>query len=150
MTLRPEQDRVENVAIRLYDRVASQDVTVASIHWPTNTWHGPECADENMREANNAVDNLGGTLKIVAGDANTTKGTRGWWNDAIDYGFRDPIAETCPSSGCPDSTSTLGTHRIDFMLVKSGHGFSSARTITETMTGGKYSDHRALTAYVRY
>jgi hypothetical protein len=144
------QDRVENVAVRLHDRVADEDVSVASIHWPTSTWHGPDCADENMREASNAVDNLGGTLKIVAGDVNTTKGTEGWWNDAMDDGFRDPIAETCPSSGCPDSTSTLGSHRIDFMLVKSGHGFSGAQTIGESATGGKYSDHRALRAIVFY
>ncbi|MEO8703159.1 MAG: hypothetical protein ABI867_24145 [Kofleriaceae bacterium] len=144
------QDRVENVAIRLYDRVAKQKVTAAAIHWPTNTWHGPECADENIREANSAVDSLGGTLKIIAGDANATKGAQGWWNDAIALGFRDPIAETCPSSGCPDSTSTNGDRRIDFMLVKSGHGFSGARTINESSTGGKYSDHRALRADVRY
>ena len=144
------QDRVENVAVRLHDHVADEDVTVASIHWPTNTWHGPDCADENMREASSAVDKLGGTLKIVAGDANTTKGTQGWWNDALDDGFRDPIAETCPSSGCPESTSTLNSRRIDFMLVKGGHGFSSARTISETSTGGKYSGHRALRASVHY
>ena len=144
------QDRVENVAIRLHDQVAGEDVSVASIHWPTSTWYGPDCADENMREASAAVDNLGGTLKIVAGDANTTKGTQGWWNDAIADGFRDPIAETCPSSGCPDSTSTLGSHRIDFMLVKSGHGFSGAQTISESATGGTYSDHRALRANVYY
>lgn len=144
------QDRVENVAVRLYDRVAKQQVTVASIHWPTNTWYGPKCAAENMREADNAVDGLGGTLKIVAGDANTTKGTEGWWNDARDLGYRDPIAETCPASGCPDSTSTNGTRRIDFMLVKSGHGFSSALTIGESATGGKYSAHRALRANVKY
>lgn len=31
------QDRVENVAVRLHDRVANADVTVASIHWPTDT-----------------------------------------------------------------------------------------------------------------
>lgn len=144
------QDRVENVAVRLHDRVAQQRVTVASIHWPTNSWFGPKCAAENMREANRAVDNLGGTLKIVAGDANTSKGTEGWWNDAIDLGFRDPIAETCPSSGCPDSTSTLGSRRIDFLLVKSGHGFSGAKTISESSTGGKYSDHLALRANVYY
>lgn len=144
------QDRVENVAVRLYDKVAKQRVTVASIHWPTNTWFGPKCAAENMKEADDAVDRLGGTLKIVAGDANTTKGTAGWWNDAIDLGFRDPIAETCPASGCPDSTSTNGTRRIDFMLVKSGHGFTGARTIQESSTGGKYSAHRALRANVLY
>jgi hypothetical protein len=144
------QDRVVNVAIRLHDNIAHEDVTVASIHWPTSTWYGPDCADENMREASAAVDSLGGTLRIVAGDANTTKGTRGWWNDAITDGFRDPIAETCPSSGCPDSTSTFGTHRIDFMLVKSGHGFAGAKTINESSTGGVYSDHRALRASVYY
>ncbi len=144
------QDRVENVAVRLRDRVANQTISVASIHWPTGTWHGPACADENMREARNAVDTLGGELKIVAGDANTTKGTKGWWTAAIDEGFRDPIAETCPASGCPDSTSTVGSRRIDFMLVKGGHGFKGARTISETATGGKYSDHRALRANVYY
>jgi endonuclease/exonuclease/phosphatase family metal-dependent hydrolase len=144
------QDRVENVAVRLYDRIAKQRVSVASIHWPTDTWHGTECAAENMREANDAVDGLGGTLKIVAGDANTTKGTEGWWKDALGYGFRDPIAETCPSSGCPDSTSTVGSRRIDFMLVKGGHGFSGARTISEKSTGGTYSNHRALRANVYY
>jgi hypothetical protein len=144
------QDRVENVAVRLFDNVAHQQVTVASIHWPTGHWHGPDCAAENISEANNAVDNLGGTLKIIAGDANTTKGTAGWWADAIDLGFRDPIAETCPASGCPDSTSTVNTHRIDYMLVKSGHGFTSAKTISESSTGGKYSGHRALRANVKY
>ena len=144
------QDRVVNVAVRLHDRVAGEDVTVASIHWPTGSWYGPDCADENMREANAAVDSLGGTLKIVAGDANTTKGTQGWWNDARSFGFRDPIAETCPAAGCPDSTSTFGTRRIDFMLVKSGHGFSGAQTISESATGGKYSEHRALRANAFY
>ncbi|HEY5939113.1 MAG TPA: hypothetical protein VIU61_30885, partial [Kofleriaceae bacterium] len=96
------QDRVENVGVLLYDRVAKQRVSVSSLHWPTSTWKGPECADENIKEANEASDRLGGTLKILAGDMNTSKGTKGWWNDARDFGFRDPIAETCPSSGCPD------------------------------------------------
>lgn len=72
---------------------------------------------------------MGGTLTIVAGDMNTTKGTQGWWNDALDFGFRDPI-------------------------VKSGHGFGGARTTSKEMTGLsgslKYSDHRALTATVKY
>jgi hypothetical protein len=144
------QDRVQNVAVRLHDRIADEDVTVASVHWPTDRWNSHLCTAENIKEANEAVDRLGGTLKIVAGDMNATKGVQGWWNDAIDFGFRDPIAETCPSS-CPDSTSTNGHQRIDFMLVKSGHGFSGARTITEAMVGGhKYSDHRALTADVKY
>jgi len=144
------QDRVENVAVRLYDRVAKKRLSVASMHWPTNTWYGSKCADANMKEADDAVDRLGGTLKIVAGDANTSKGSKGWWNDAHDFGFRDPIAEACPSKGCPASTDTLHSRRIDFMLVKGGHGFSGSQTINEKSTGGKYSNHRALFSKVFY
>lgn len=148
------QDRVQNVAVRLHDRIADQDVTVASVHWPTSRWNSQLCTAENMKEANDAVDRLGGTLKIVSGDMNAKKGVQGWWSDALDLGFRDPIFETCPSSGCPDSTSSNGHQRIDYMLVKSGHGFSGAKTITEAMAGlsggQKYSDHRALTASVKY
>ena len=144
------QDRVENVGVLLQDRIANQRVSVASIHWPTNTWKGPECADENIKEANDAIDRLGGTMKILTGDMNTSKGTRGWWNDARAFGFRDPIFETCPASGCPDSTSTFEKRRIDYMLVKGGHGFSGAKTILASSTGGKYSDHRALRANVYY
>lgn len=143
------QDRVHNIGILLHDKVTGQDVAVASVHWPTETWQGPDCADENMAEAVDAMGRLGGDLQIVAGDMNTTKGTRGWWNDAIAAGYRDPIAETCPSSGCPDSTSTNGTRRIDFLLVRSGNGFSEARTLQES-TIGKYSDHRALSAQVKF
>lgn len=30
---------------------------------------------------------------------------------------------------------------FDFLLVKSGHGFSKVATVTESRTGGKYSQH---------
>lgn len=144
------QDRAENVAVRLYDRIAKKRVSVGSIHWPTKHWNGPSCADENMKEANAALDSLGGTLKIVAGDTNATRGAKEWWKEARGFGFRDPIDETCPSSGCPDSTSTNNTSRIDFLLVKSGSRFSSVRTVSEKSAGGKYSDHLAVRANVYY
>ena len=143
------QDRVANVAVRLYDPLAQKHVTVASIHWPTSDWGGPDCADENMREASFEVDGLGGSsLKIVAGDANTTVGSRGWWNDAHDDGYQDPIGDRCPADGCPPGDKTFGDRRIDYILAKSSAGFGSAKTITPT--GPPYSDHKALTAYIRY
>lgn len=144
------QDRVHNVAVRFKDIQAKTTVSIASIHWATNTWHGPECAAENMREADEALDKLGGSLKIIGGDANATPGQDGWWNDARDYGFRDPIAEKCGSPHCSDKYDTNGKRRIDYILVKSGHGFSNVATISRKMAGGEYSDHLALTAYAKY
>lgn len=147
---RSSQDRVENVAVRLHDTVANQDVSVASIHWPTGTWHGPDCAAENMKEAHEAMGRLGGDLQIVTGDANTTTGTMNWWQNAMDLGYRDPMAEKCGGRVCSPDYNTTENHRIDFMLVRSGHGFSNVATVTDAMAGGPYSDHRALTAYVKY
>ncbi|MEU7575150.1 hypothetical protein [Micromonospora sp. NPDC049240] len=144
------QDRVENIGVRLHDNVRNQDVSVASIHWPTNTWNGPDCADENMSEAEEAMVRLGGDLKIVAGDMNTEAQTKGWWDDAKALGYRDPIAEKCGSRDCSSAYDTNGSRRIDFMLAKSGGGFSNAAHISPTATGGAYSEHIAITAYVNY
>ena len=147
---RSSQDRVHNIAVRLHDRVANLDVSVASIHWPTNTWYGPKCADENIKEADEAMGRLGGEVKIVAGDANAEPDAAGWWNDAKAYGYRDPIAEKCGSRNCSSAYDTNGSRRIDFLLVKSGHGFNNAGTINTSLTGGAYSDHLAVAAYVNY
>ncbi|MEW1693789.1 hypothetical protein ACIQOF_38765 [Streptomyces sp. NPDC091265] len=144
------QDRVQNIAVRLHDNIADADVTVASIHWPTGTWHGPDCAAENMDEANQAVDRLGGSLKIVAGDTNATTGSADWWEESQGYGFRDPIAEKCGARVCSSAYNTTTNHRIDFLLAKGASGFSNVATVTEAMAGGRYSGHRAVTAYVNY
>ncbi|SCL21475.1 Endonuclease/Exonuclease/phosphatase family protein [Micromonospora pallida] len=144
------QDRVHNIAIRLHDNIANQDVSVASIHWPTNTWYGPKCAAENIKEADEAMGRLGGDLKIVAGDANAEPDDADWWNDAKAYGYRDPIAEKCGSRNCSSAHDTLGSRRIDFLLVKSGNGFNNAGTISTSLTGGEYSDHLAVASYVNY
>ncbi|HEY0640162.1 MAG TPA: hypothetical protein VGD67_21240 [Pseudonocardiaceae bacterium] len=147
---RSSQDRVHNIAVRLHDTIRGEDVSVASIHWPTGTWYGPECATENMNEANEAMGRLGGTLQIVAGDTNARPSSTNWWRTARDLGYRDPIAERCGAAACSSAYNTTTNSRIDFILVKSGHGFSNVATITESMTGGAYSDHRAVTAYVNY
>lgn len=149
------QDRVVNVAARFRDLRAGSDVTVASIHWPTSNWNGADCADENMREAEAAVDGLGGAMKIVAGDTNAVTSRRDWWQErAIDQGFRDPMSEQCGARECGSAWDTFygndNPRRIDFMLVKGGHGFSAVDTISFADAGGQYSDHRALKAYVRY
>lgn len=147
---RSSQDRVENVAIRLHDTVANKDVSVASVHWPTSTWYGPECAAENMNEAQEAMGRLGGDLQIVTGDMNTTTGTKSWWQNAMDAGYRDPMAEKCGGRVCSADYNTTENHRFDFLLVTRGHGFSNVATVTDAMAGGPYSNHRALTAYVKY
>lgn len=145
------QDRVVNLAVKFYDKVADHYVSVASVHWPTKKWHGPDCADENLRETNAAIENLGGAaLKIIAGDTNATTPSQDWWQKARDLGYRDPIAEKCGARVCSDRYNTIGKRRIDHILVKSGHGFGHVDNITESMAGGKYSDHRALIAYVKY
>jgi hypothetical protein len=144
------QLRVHNVGILLHDRIANKNVAAASFHWPTDKSDGDRCAAENSRETVAEISELGGSLKILGGDANQSKGTQGWWQDARDSGFRDPIFETCPASGCPDSTSTVGSVRIDYLLVKGSHGFSGAKTISESSTGGSYSNHRALRVNVKY
>jgi hypothetical protein len=144
------QDRVHNIAVRLHDTIAREDVTIASIHWATGRWHGPDCAAENVKEANQAVDRLDGTLKIIGGDTNATTGAKNWWNKARDYRYRDPIAEKCGGRVCSPADNTTTNHRIDFLLIKSGHRFTNTATVNETMTGGKSSDHRAVTSYVKY
>jgi hypothetical protein len=66
------QDRVENVAVKFYDKVSHKHVSVASIHWPTAKWNGPKCAHENIRETKEALNGLGGSLEIFGGDTNAT------------------------------------------------------------------------------
>lgn len=144
------QDRVHNVGVRLHDTVANKDVSVASIHWPTQTWNAHKCAAENMKEAKDAFDRLGGSLKIFGGDANAKPSINGWWDAARGYGFRDPIAEKCGGRDCSSDHNTTKNNRIDFILANGTGGFSNAATITESMTGGVYSEHRAVTAYVKY
>ncbi|MBU7598546.1 endonuclease/exonuclease/phosphatase family protein [Streptomyces sp. P38-E01] len=144
------QDRVHNVGVLLHDSVAGKEVAVASIHWPTGTWNGPDCAAENVKEADEAVDRLGGDLRIVAGDANAKTSAAGWWQEGYDRGFRDPIAQLCGGPVCPPEHHTTANNRIDYILAKGGSGFSRAATVTEDVTGGAYSEHRAVTAQVAY
>ncbi len=168
------QDRVANVAVRLVDNqplANHRRIVVGTFHWPTsgddgvgNTdnpyyWRGPDCADVNIAEANAEFAQLAkatatspaASLRILGGDANTTVGSRGWWNTAYGYGFKDLVAEDCyrdkGKANCGDLPNTNSGRRIDFLLAKGLSGFGHVETIKTT---SKYSDHLALTAYIKY
>lgn len=144
------QDRVENVAVRLTDNVTNKNVTVASIHWPTtDPWNGPDCADENITEARDRTAELGtAALTILGGDTNATTDKKNWGQKATSYGFKDAAAEACGTTCTPPGT--FGSRRIDFVLAKGGQGFNNVNTITQAAAGGKYSDHLAIRADVKY
>ena len=148
------QDRVENVAVRLYDKEAGNYVNAASVHWPTSTHAGPACADENRKEAESALsvaDGLGSAdLRIIAGDMNTEAGTKSWWQNAKNNGYRDPMAEACGAMNCSSAWDTNGARRIDFLLARHASRFTTVDTITSSEAGGTYSDHLALRSYVYY
>lgn len=150
LTATPFQDRVENVAVRLTDTVTKKGVTVASIHWPTaDPWNGPDCADENIAEAQDRTASLGSvSLTILGGDTNATMDKKSWGQKARGYGFRDSAAEACGTTCTP--AGTFGSRRIDFVLAKGGKGFANAVTISQAAAGGRYSDHLALRADVKY
>ena len=144
------QDRVENVAVRLTDKVTKKSVNVASIHWPTtNPWNGPDCADENITEARDRTAELGSaSLTVLGGDTNATVDKKGWGQKAAGFGFKDAAAVACGTSCTPPGT--FGSRRIDFVLAKGGQGFTNVTTISQAAAGGKYSDHLAVRAYVKY
>jgi hypothetical protein len=148
------QDRVENVAVRLRDKVSGNYVNAASVHWPTGQQGGPECADENRREAEvalSAADGLGSAdLRIIAGDMNTEAATKSWWQNAKNNGYRDPMAEACGARDCSSGWDTSGSRRIDFLLARHASKFSTVDTVSTSEAGGVYSDHLALRSYVYY
>jgi hypothetical protein len=144
------QDRVHNIAVRFTDKATGKDVTVASIHWPTDRWHASECASENMQETADAVGRLGGTLQLAGGDTNADYDVDDWWNKGRDLGFRDPVAEQCGGPDCPPEYNTTKNHRIDFVLAKGVDKFTDVATLTDEKVGGAYSNHRAVTARVGY
>ena len=146
----PSQDRVVNVGVKLWDKEAKKHVSVASIHWPTKRFDGPQCAHANIREASKHLKELGGALQIMGGDTNAKTYEQDWWKKSQSLEFRDPIAEECGGRVCSSRWDTLKKRRIDHILVRSGSGFSHVDNVTWDMAGDKYSNHRAVTAYVKY
>lgn len=174
-----DQARTKAVKVRLHDKIANKDLTVASVHWPTANSGGPPCADSNAREAAAELteDGYGGSLLIFAGDANISDRASGsfrsWYRLANGdlggaLGFRDAGYAGCGgATSCLDDNWTINsTRRIDFLFARRSGGLpriAAFHTVTFNegdradlaVTGTDredrdYSDHRAVSARVYY
>ena len=139
--VRNHQARTKNLMVKLHDKVANKDVTVASLHWSTAQGSGPDraCALKNMREADAKVHMAGyrSDLVIMGGDLNEPDRTSGGsfraWHREVNgdrggpLNFRDVIYFECKRKGnlqaCLDDNFTIGSgRRIDFVFGQDGNG----------------------------
>ncbi|MDT0379859.1 hypothetical protein RM572_13925 [Streptomyces sp. DSM 42041] len=144
------QARTKAVKVRLHDRVAGRDLSVASLHWPTAAHGGKPCTESNAREAVTEIreDGFGGDLLILGGDTNSTGLTsadnwRSWYASTNgdlggSYGYRDALYADCAASGgvkdCLKDEWTLSSgRRIDFLLARRGSGGLPAVTAADTV-----------------
>lgn len=146
-----DQARTKAVKVRLRDRIANRDLTVASVHWPTSASGGPPCADSNARETAKEMteDGYGGSLLIVGGDLNFsdiawhTAGDpyRSWYRAMNgDLGgthhYRDPGYTACAGSkSCLSNNWTIGgDRRIDFLFARKPSGGLPTTSAFHTIT----------------
>lgn len=139
--VRNHQARTKNLMLKLHDKIANKDVTVASLHWSTAQGTGPDraCALKNVREADAKVHMAGyrGDLVIMGGDLNepdrTSSGSFRAWHREVNgdrggpLNFRDVIYFECKRKGnlqaCLDDNFTIGSgRRIDFVFGQDGNG----------------------------
>ncbi|NGN65491.1 hypothetical protein G5C51_16500 [Streptomyces sp. A7024] len=143
-----DQARTKAVKVRLHDKAANKDVTVASVHWPTAASGGPACAESNAAEAAAELtqDGYGGSLLIFGGDANITDldgaAYRGWYaktNGDLggSRGYRDGVYAACAGDkACLAKNWTLSgtSRRIDFLFARKGAGGLPATSDAHTVT----------------
>jgi len=144
-----DQARTQAVKVRLHDKIANKDLTVASVHWPTAaSGGGVGCSESNAREnaAEMTEDGYGGSLLIVAGDHNVTDvnssgGFRPWYTllngDAGGaLGYRETAYTACGGSkSCLANNWTAGgDRRIDFLFARKPNGQPPAVTGFHTIT----------------
>lgn len=151
--VRNNQARTRNVMIKLHDKIADRDVTVASIHWSTAQGDGPDpaCAKKNALEADEKVHMkaFGGDLVIFGGDYNESDRNdmgdfRAWYaalngDDGAELNYRDPIFRMCKNQGglqgCLDDNWTIGSgRRIDAMFARTGDGCRARTSRAHTIT----------------
>ncbi|MFZ6184680.1 hypothetical protein [Nannocystis pusilla] len=151
--VRNNQARTRNVMVKLHDKIADKDVTVASLHWATAQGEGPDpaCAKQNVLEADEKLHKkgFGGELVLFGGDFNEPDRKdngdwRPWYAEANgDVGgalnYRDPIFRACKSGGgvqaCLDDNWTIGgDKRIDMLFGKDGHGCRARTRRAHTIT----------------
>jgi hypothetical protein len=149
------QDRTKAVAIRIFDQIAGKWVDLASIHWPTDTLNGPQCALSNETEVRNELNETGwdASLKIWGGDTNinnlVTAGSSSsdyntWYKsmngdiglNGVNSYFRDVSYDGCrrafPTNikGCLVLFGpTFGNKQYDYIMASRQ---SSARPLTNT------------------
>ena len=151
--VRNNQARTRNVMIRLHDKIADRDLTVASIHWSTSQGDGddPACAEKNVLEADQKVhqDGFGGDLVLFGGDFNEPDRKGGgephpWYAQANGDGggglnYRDPIYSECLATAdlqaCLDDNWTIGSdRRIDMLFAQDGNGCRARTARAHTIT----------------
>ena len=173
------QARTQAVKVKLHDKVANKDITVASVHWATAQSGGPPCSVANSAETAKEMtqDGYGGSLMIFGGDMNFSDVDGGqfrpWYKNLNGdlggkHGFRDAGFAGCDGKkGCLADNWTIGSHkRIDFLMARTDTGLprvTGFHTITfdegdaadKADTGSdradrNYSDHRAVMARIHY
>lgn len=151
--VRNNQARTRNVMLRLHDKIADRDISVASIHWSTSQGDGPDpaCAEKNVLEADEKLhqDGFGGDLVIFGGDFNEPDRKdngepRPWFGAANgDAGgklnYRDPIYRACQAAKglqtCLDDAWTIGgERRIDMLFAQDGAGCRARSARAHTVT----------------
>lgn len=151
--VRNNQARTRNVMIKLHDKIADRDVTVAALHWSTSQGDGPDpaCAAANIAEADQKVhkNGFGGDLVIFGGDFNEpdrkdNDDPRPWYAQANGDGggelnYRDPIYRACQAArglqACLDDNWTIGgDRRIDMLFAQDGDGCRARTDRAHTIT----------------
>jgi hypothetical protein len=173
------QARTQAVKVKLHDKIANKDLTVAAVHWATASSGGPPCSVANSAETAKEMtkDGYGGNLMIFGGDMNFSDidggAFRPWYRDLNGdlggkHGFRDAAFAGCDGAkGCLADNWTNGAHkRIDFLFARTDTGMprvTGFHTITfdegdaadQADSGSdrgdrNYSDHRAVMARIHY
>jgi hypothetical protein len=157
--VRNNQARTRNVMIKLHDKIADRDISVASLHWSTFQGDGPDpaCAKKNVIEADEKLHKrgYGGALVIFGGDFNEPDrqddgDLRPWYaevNGDADgpLNYRDPVYRACADDGglqaCLDDNWTIGgERRIDMLFAKDGDGCRARTRRAHTITFNEAED----------
>lgn len=158
--VRNNQARTRNVMIKLHDKIADKDVTVASAHWSTSQGDGPDpaCAKENVLEADQKLHKkgYGGDLVLFGGDFNEPDRKdngdwRPWYaqvngDDGGPLNYRDPIFRACDTGNaglqaCLNDNWTIGgDKRIDMLFAQDGDGCRARTRRAHTITYAEAED----------
>lgn len=158
--VRNNQARTRNVMVKLHDKIADRDISVASMHWSTSAGDGPDpaCAEKNVLEVDEKLHKAGygGDLLIFGGDFNEPDrkdngDPRPWFAAANGDGkgplnYRDPIYRACQSADdlqqCLENnwTAVGSLNRIDILFAQDGAGCRARTRRAHTITFDEADD----------